>query len=145
MSARTPYDDQTVCEPTVWVHDGMAGTEDLRPASDDDHGRVDFDLDEVTFVNVRVRPGQHLEIGEEAIVEIETVGAEEVVVLLDGAPYLPAALEDLLEEARAAAHAVHESRDAEDMDEVFDARDQASDVLAHLIELLTPKTEGVPE
>jgi hypothetical protein len=145
MSARTPYDDQTVCEPTVWVHDGMAGTEDLRPASDDDYGRVDFDLDEVTFVNVRVRPGQDLEIGEEAIVEIETVGAEEVTVLLDGEPYLPAALEDLLEEVRAAAREIHESRSAEGMDEVFDARDRADDVLTRLIELLTPKTEGAAE
>lgn len=41
-----PYDNGTRLEPKPWVQDGTAGSDDPRPATLDDYGRVDFDNDE---------------------------------------------------------------------------------------------------
>lgn len=41
----TPYDTGQRLEPKLWVKDGIAGSENPRPAQPDDYGRIDFEDD----------------------------------------------------------------------------------------------------
>jgi hypothetical protein len=81
----TPYDTGARLEPVPWVNPKArtAGKEEVRPAEEDDWGKVDFENDEsATEVIIWVAPMHQGDDGQ--IINVERMGEQPLIIVVDG-------------------------------------------------------------